>query len=105
MLEEVGTGVGSIPIYSCIGCSPVWGPNGTDPCSAPYTPDPETGILSVCGGHGDFGDSTCICDEGWRLANYTLYGTETIAVSPPSTLQTQERLFYVESCFRQVNEY
>ncbi len=73
----------SNPVYSCKTCFGFWGPEPPlhDPllevemlhCSVPFTPDPETGELRECSGHGSWRDNMCVCDYNdqdgyWSLA-------------------------------------
>ncbi|MHA1684487.1 MAG: hypothetical protein ACTSUE_26350 [Promethearchaeota archaeon] len=85
-----------IHAYLCDKCQPLWGPSvpgdgeylEIDRRSAPYchqiwTPDPETGIESECGGHGTFGIHSkqcgCFANEThghWDLEPFTFEFTE-----------------------------
>ncbi len=72
-------GVVSVDVNSCVQCDGHFGPSpmslvDSPPyCIAPYTPDPITGVDSICGGRGDYVFGTCVCYSSslrgyWKLA-------------------------------------
>lgn len=70
-------------LYSCVSCSPLYGPDVFDVeaqppfCSAIYSPNPQTGFLEECGGKGVYRDGHCDCFGNsthgfWSLVNITI---------------------------------
>lgn len=50
-------------VFGCTSCLPWLGPPPPDPgaCSAPWTPDPQDGVLKTCAGHGAAVGGACFC--------------------------------------------
>ena len=91
-------GIGGERPLVCTQCAPLRGPRpgdddpaATPPCSAPFTPDPLTGLESVCGGHGaPDGAGGCACFSSpatgyWALAPLTVPATTLVYTAPFGT--------------------
>ncbi len=60
---------------TCDSCMDGWGPPGL--CSVMVAPEPSTGVVSECSGHGAFLDGECVCYRNstggyWSLVDFTI---------------------------------
>ena len=67
-------------VATCDVCAPLWGPSPAQGCGVVVTPDPLSGTITECGGHGTFANAACRCFSNstagyWEARNVTVLAT------------------------------
>lgn len=116
---DTPTDYSGAPAPVCIKCAGPWGPPvpwvNQGPvysppfCSSPWTPEPRTGELKSCGGHGEYQgpDIGCVCHSNsthgyWALSEFTQ--KENVLTHADGQYLSIQQTYHVDTCGACANE-